>query len=58
MRRSRRHLSYANVASTLALVFIPAASAVCAATGDTSAEVLTFDHTGTATALPFTVLFG
>jgi hypothetical protein len=39
-------------------VLIPAASAACAATGDTSAEVLTFDHTDAATALPFNVLFG
>lgn len=41
-----------------AQVLIPAASADCAATGDTSAEVLTSDAAGTATALPFTVLFG
>ena len=83
MRLFRRHLSYANVASTLALVFamgggayavasvrgdaaatgsaqvlIPAASAACAATGDTSAEVLTVDSSGTAAGRPFNVLFG
>jgi hypothetical protein len=39
-------------------VLIPAASSACAATGDTSAEVLTFDTAGTATSLPFNVLFG
>jgi hypothetical protein len=35
-----------------------AAGSACAATGDTSAEVLTFDTAGTATPLPFNVLFG
>lgn len=39
-------------------VLIPAASAACAATGDTSAEVLTFNSAGTADGLPFNVLFG
>ncbi len=41
-----------------AQVLIPAASAACAATGDTSAEVLTRDGTGAAAALPFDALFG
>lgn len=41
-----------------AQVLIPAASAACAATGDTSAEVLTTDGAGAAAALPFNVLFG
>jgi hypothetical protein len=41
-----------------ARVLIPAASAACAATGDTSAEVLTSDSSGAAAVLPFTVLFG
>jgi hypothetical protein len=41
-----------------AQVLIPAASAACAATGDTSAEVLTFDSAGTGAGLPFEVLFG
>jgi hypothetical protein len=40
-----------------AQVLIPAASAACAATGATSAEVLTFDTGGTPAALPFDVLF-
>ncbi|HTU94198.1 MAG TPA: hypothetical protein VMF14_00075 [Solirubrobacteraceae bacterium] len=39
-------------------VVIPAATAACSATGDTSAEVLTFDGTGAAAGLPFNVLFG
>jgi hypothetical protein len=39
-------------------VLVPAASAACAPTGDTSAEVVTFDSAGTSTGLPFTVLFG
>lgn len=39
-------------------VLIPAASAACGTTGDTSAEILTFDSSGTATSLPFNVLFG
>jgi hypothetical protein len=38
-------------------VLIPAAAATCGATGDTTAEVLTFDTTGTPAALPFDVLF-
>jgi hypothetical protein len=38
-------------------VLVPAASTACAATGDTSAEVLTFDSAGTAAGLPFTALF-
>ena len=41
-----------------AQVLIPAASAACAATGDTSAEVLTFDSAGAGAGLPFEVLFG
>jgi hypothetical protein len=41
-----------------AQVLIPAASATCAATGDTSAEVLTVDSSGTAAGRPFDVLFG
>jgi hypothetical protein len=41
-----------------AQVLIPAASAACAATGDTSAEILTFNGSGAADGLPFTVLFG
>lgn len=41
-----------------AQVLIPAASAACSATGDTSAEVLTFGSAGTAAALPFNVIFG
>jgi hypothetical protein len=41
-----------------AQVLIPASSAACAATGDTSAEILTVNSAGAATALPFTVLFG
>jgi hypothetical protein len=41
-----------------AQVLIPAASAACATTGDTSAEVLTTDSGGTPAALPFNVLFG
>jgi hypothetical protein len=41
-----------------AQVLIPAASTACAATGDTSAEVLTFDSSGAAAGLPFNVLFG
>lgn len=40
-----------------AQVQIPAGSA-CAATGDTTAEVLTFSAGGTAAALPFDVMFG
>ncbi|HEY6526008.1 MAG TPA: hypothetical protein VIY10_19645 [Solirubrobacteraceae bacterium] len=40
-----------------AQVLIPA-SAACTASGDTSAEVLTANTSGAATALPFTVLFG
>jgi hypothetical protein len=40
-----------------AQVRIPASSA-CTATGDTSAEVLTFNGSGTAAPLPFNVLFG
>ncbi len=39
-------------------VLIPAAGAACAATGDTSAEVSTFNPAGAGTALPFQVLFG
>jgi hypothetical protein len=38
-------------------VLIPA-GALCTATGDTSAEVLTFDATGAASGLPFDVMFG
>jgi hypothetical protein len=38
-------------------VLLPAASAACGATGDTSAEVLTYDTTGSPTGLPFDVLF-
>jgi hypothetical protein len=41
-----------------AQVLIPAASAACAATGDSSAEVLTVNSTGTPASLPFNVLFG
>jgi hypothetical protein len=41
-----------------AQVLIPAAAAACAATGDISAEVLTFNDAGTADGLPFNVLFG
>jgi hypothetical protein len=41
-----------------AQVLIPAATAACAATGATSAEVLTFDAAGAAAARPFEVLFG
>jgi hypothetical protein len=41
-----------------AQVLIPAAGAACSATGDTSAEVLTFGASGTAVGLPFDVLFG
>jgi hypothetical protein len=41
-----------------AQVLIPAPAAACSSTGDTSAEVLTFDAAGAATALPFEVLFG
>ncbi len=44
--------------SGFAQVRIPAASAACAATGDTNAEVLTFTGSGAAPALPFSVLFG
>ena len=44
--------------SGFAQVLIPAASAACAASGDTSAEVLTFDSAGSGTGLPFEVLFG
>ena len=44
--------------SGAAQVLIPAASAACAGTGDTSAEILTFNGSGTAAALPFDVLFG
>jgi hypothetical protein len=47
-----------SAASGSAQVLIPAASAACTATGDTSAEVLTSNSAGAATALPFTVLFG
>jgi hypothetical protein len=43
--------------SGAAQVLIPAASAACAATGDTSAEILTFNNSGAA-AMPFDVLFG
>jgi hypothetical protein len=43
--------------SGTAEVLVPAASTACAATGDTSAEVLTFDSAGTSTGLPFTALF-
>jgi hypothetical protein len=39
-------------------VLIPAGTAACATTGDTSAEVLTTDSAGTAASLPFNVLFG
>jgi hypothetical protein len=39
-------------------VLIPAASAACGATGDTSAEILTSNGAGVATGLPFNVLFG
>jgi hypothetical protein len=39
-------------------VLIPAASSACSATGDTSAEVLTFNGAGAATGVPFNVLFG
>ena len=38
-------------------VLIPASSSTCAGTGDTTAEVLTFDTTGTAAKLPFDVMF-
>jgi Collagen triple helix repeat (20 copies) len=38
-------------------VLIPAASAACGASGDTSAEILTNDASGTRVALPFEVLF-
>jgi hypothetical protein len=41
-----------------AQVLIPAASAACAATGDTSAEVLTVNGSGAAASLPFNVLLG
>jgi hypothetical protein len=41
----------------LAEVLIPADSTACMATGDTTAEVLTFNTSGTATTLPFDVLF-
>jgi hypothetical protein len=41
-----------------AQVLIPAKSADCGATGDTSAEVLTSDAGGAAAPLPFNVLFG
>jgi hypothetical protein len=41
-----------------AQVLIPAAGAACAATGDTGAEILTFNSAGAAAALPFNVLFG
>jgi hypothetical protein len=44
--------------SGYAQVLIPAADAACAATGDTSAEVLTTNGSAAATALPFNVLFG
>ena len=40
-----------------AQVLVPAGAA-CASTGDTSAEVLTFDASNAAAALPFEVLFG
>lgn len=39
-------------------VLIPAASAACGASGDTTAEVLTYDSSGTPAGLPFDVLFG
>jgi hypothetical protein len=38
-------------------VLIPAASAACGASGDTTAEVLTFDPAGNPVGLPFDVLF-
>jgi hypothetical protein len=38
-------------------VLIPAASTVCGATGDTTAEVLTYDTSGAPAGLPFDVLF-
>ncbi|MGP0048368.1 MAG: hypothetical protein ACLPZR_05895, partial [Solirubrobacteraceae bacterium] len=38
-------------------VLIPAASAACSASGDTSAEVLTYDTTDSPAGLPFDVLF-
>lgn len=44
--------------SGTAQVLIPAATATCGATGDTSAEVLTFATSGAAAPLPFDVLFG
>jgi len=47
-----------SAASGSARVLIPAAGADCAATGDTSAEVLTANSGGTAAPLPFNVLFG
>lgn len=39
-------------------VLIPAASAACGATGDTTAEVLTYSTSGAPTSLPFDVMFG
>lgn len=44
--------------SGTAQVLIPAATAACGATGDTSAEVLTFGTSGAGSGLPFDVLFG
>ena len=41
-----------------ARVLIPAGTAACGTTGDTSAEVLTTNSGGTAVSLPFSVLFG
>jgi hypothetical protein len=38
-------------------VLIPASSAACSATGDTTAEVLTYNTSGNPTGLPFDVLF-
>ncbi len=38
-------------------VLIPAASTVCGATGDTTAEILTYDTAGAPSGLPFDVLF-
>jgi hypothetical protein len=38
-------------------VLIPASASTCAGTGDTSAEVLTFNSSGTAAKLPFDVMF-
>jgi hypothetical protein len=38
-------------------VLIPAGAASCAGTGDTTAEILTFNSAGTAANLPFDVMF-